>query len=122
MNIGHIQLDFNRALPACLIIFTQPNAVMIIPSFSDNRFGFTVLHNSRIVLFKFDRFATSPGEAVVKARELLMAINDYILNRCQRLDLVNDALSRYPERLDANWINLLIADLRDFYRLIPTRG
>lgn len=119
MNVGHIELDFNLSLPACLFIFTRPNQIIIFPSRQSNRYGFVVLFNTRIVLFRFDGFATSTNEAITAARELLIGINDFIINRCSRVDLITEALSSSTERLDGYWIDLLVGDLRDFYQKLP---
>ena len=119
MNIGQIQLDFNLSLPACLLIFTRPNQIIIFPSYQYNRYGFVVLFNTKTVLFRFDNFAASANEATAAARELLCGVQDFILNRCSRIDLITEALRSSTERLDSQWIDLLVADLRDFYQKLP---
>lgn len=119
MNIGHIELDFNLSLPACLLIFTRPEQIIIFPSRQSGRYGFVVLFNVKTVLFRFDSFATSTNEAIVAAKELLCGVHDFILNRCSRIDLITEALRSSTERLDGHWIDLLVGDLRDFYQRMP---
>ncbi len=120
MNIGTIEFDFNHALPACLIVFTQPSSIKVMPTCSNDSFGFTVLYND-ITLFRFADFATSVDEAIAKAREFLMAIKSYVVSGHKAYP-INDALMNANEILTVIWIDLIIEDLQDFCRQIPTRG